>query len=842
MTKKSFGFFLCTAFIALTVLPLHAAGINDLKSNLKSGKITKTVHNTDDSAKIDTTAEVSVNGFVPSDLKTKPIKPQKKQPAKPPVKIKTTPAKPRRIQENLSVSKPSAPIKRVGGTDEPYPQIIVTELPSKEEFLANVDAGDTVQIAAKTAAYDKLLIMKNRVLAANSFDWMVESDIFWILNDYPNFVDICAYTRLYYAEMCAKSKTLLNEGLNIASNMKDDYELYYKNDKIYKNLVTALNGDTSTDPPTDTPPPAFTSPISAIAAKTNSKSDAGLIANIRTTIRIYNKKTETSGALEVENDIKKAYAAIEHMTTYVYSDTDTKPDAKSFQYYYDQITKSHNQLLNIYIATRNFAKYTEEMKRFEEYYSQIPLFHNIKYKEKDPVTGNMTEKTLKIDFKKSPDAYVQARMSGFSLFTCAESTSTDEELKAKADELIKYIAGIPHKSGGKDSEDDIPKSDKDNYTNTLIPYKTNRQITKIWFSENENTDKEAPKDNIYEASAPLTLRCQFSRDADLRPVKIDITSSVSKKTKTLTIKFRCMEPRGHFRCTFAANDGNGEDIIDNTPNNQKKNLAVIRAESGTPFIWNLYSNPYFKNKLGLGTFENSETNFENLIFKLSENFFKSGGIEPVKCEYGNIKCVALIKNQADWLVFVGHGNPKTGSIGMEYSKENPNPNAIILIPRKDKVVFDEISNQYVKVPGLIRNDGTSEYSENVDVLMQTSCGVLNTPDHIKDWHNVLPKGIILGYNVDIYQLGANEILAKFNTLLNNSAGSSLSFEEIGNKWCEYNREISDNYGTFTSSRYYSAFYTYIYDDLCFKGGRKNYFSFDQLESVTEYYEGVTSLK
>jgi len=563
MTKKSFCFVLCAFFMASTALPLYAAGINDLKSNLKSGKITETVHNTDDSAKIDTTAEVSVNGFVPSGLKTKPISPQKKQPAKLPVKVKTAPAKPKRIQENLPGSKPSAPIKRVSDADEPYPQIIVTELPSKEEFLANVDAGDTVQITTKTAAYNKLLIMKNRVSAANSFDWMVESDITWILNDYPNLVDICAYTRLYYAEMCAKSKTLLSEGLSMASNMKDDYELYYKNDKIYKNLITALNGDTSTAPPTDPPLPAITSPISKIATKTNSTYDAGLIANIGTTIRIYNKKVETSGALEVENAIKRAYAEIQRMTTYVYSDTDQKPDAKSFQYYYDQITENHSRLLDIYISTRNFAKYNEELKKFEEYYSQIPLFHNIKYKEKDPATGNMIEKELKIDFKKSPAAYVRARMAGFRLFTCDESTSTDEELKAKAEELIKYIAGIPHKNGEKDSEDDIPKSDKDNYTNTLTSYKTNRQITKIWFSENENTDKEASKENIYEATAPLTLRCKFNRDNDLRPVKIDITSGTSKKTKTLTIKYRCMEPRGLFRCTFAANES---DDLNSTSN------------------------------------------------------------------------------------------------------------------------------------------------------------------------------------------------------------------------------------------------------------------------------------
>ena len=127
--------------------------------------------------------------------------------------------------------------------------------------------------------------------------------------------------------------------------------------------------------------------------------------------------------------------------------------------------------------------------------------------------------------------------------------------------------------------------------------------------------------------------------------------------------------------------------------------------------------------------------------------------------------------------------------------------------------------------------------------MLTACGVLNNKDNIKAWYNVLPKGIILGYNIKVNITEAEDVLFKFNTLLKSSVGIPLSHEEIGNKWCKYSREVADMHGSVSFvGRYNAAFYTFIYDDLCFKGSRKEYRNWYGTVDAVEYIEGITSMK
>ena len=417
-----------------------------------------------------------------------------------------------------------------------------------------------------------------------------------------------------------------------------------------------------------------------------------------------------------------------------------------------------------------------------------------------------------------------------------------EHLLNKSSNGINTFEDLLNRINKPENGETINEETKKYYIDCVQKYRNNvSKITKLYFNKEIDYSGKLAPDYIAKTNECILLKAETKYDdqtyASTPPVKIKLFSNTSKISSEVILK-KSVIAKGYC-AVFGNNNANLWPVVD-SPNMQKESIAIAKAESGFPSLQSLYDNQFFKNKLGFGSINFPNNDYAKSYYKFTANLLCSGGVETVKTTYNGIEIYLLVKNQADWIVFSGHGNPKTGSIGT-YDPKGTNPNAIIITPGKDKL---DVSSKTI-VPGLIRVDGTSKYDEDVDVLILNSCGVLNTIGNIKAWHNVLPKGIILGYNVDIDSgLAANIILRKFDALLTDSGGA-LSFNRIGNKWCDYNREISESYGyiNVTSGRYYNAFYTFIYEDLCYLGGRKEYKNWLGITCATdEFTETIISLK
>jgi len=234
---------------------------------------------------------------------------------------------------------------------------------------------------------------------------------------------------------------------------------------------------------------------------------------------------------------------------------------------------------------------------------------------------------------------------------------------------------------------------------------------------------------------------------------------------------------------------------------------------------------------------------KNILKTPSSSFIKSAGFENIYAIYKtdanseNKKyAYAAIRNQADVFIIDCHGWET-----MEYNGIKANGGLIECDldqegnPDKSKVLVA------VPVYDLIKENGVSEYSENLDVLILSSCATLRWKGNWKSsdkndwifahgWYKVLPNGVILGYHEDpttIMSLRAIEEMGKYFAGCKNK----LTYNEIANKWMTIHEELYNKYLADSVNNPYrtAKFVCYIsnntYNPPAFKSNGRRGFAF-----------------
>lgn len=240
------------------------------------------------------------------------------------------------------------------------------------------------------------------------------------------------------------------------------------------------------------------------------------------------------------------------------------------------------------------------------------------------------------------------------------------------------------------------------------------------------------------------------------------------------------------------------------PKNEKESIACFDADYHTNELFSIYdTNGYFcskdnktkRNMAGYAinlNFSDNSTHFtpadifNKRIDNISKEFLKAGGgrhVLAMRYEEGETKTgIVFARNQADWFIVDAHGWILTSDSGGISSASD----GIQLAPHE-----------------LIRKDGTSEYSENMDVLVLCTCSSLNdewfpktNPEELpfsfaKGWHKVLPNGVILGYKHGIDVDLVNEVLKELNSYLSNEAAKNHkpTQDEIAEAWMRINAKL-----------------------------------------------------
>lgn len=415
---------------------------------------------------------------------------------------------------------------------------------------------------------------------------------------------------------------------------------------------------------------------------------------------------------------------------------------------------------------------------------------------------------------------------------------TQEKAKAISDWLKSYE---PDREGKKGTPEKMSQADVDYlHDNAYGPnnyYKNTHIIKKIYFTRNENLEII---DDIPNPSDFINIRAEIeaaSPDAPFYEYKIQIRNAKEpNRVKILTMK-KDFNSVGYY-AKFQPNET--DDPKDNTKNlinNAKRgeygflypkktyislyDMEIFDLPAFIFYSINKFFNENKQNSTGYATWYDREYNMgldnylsnnspidpaelkqkytDNNIIKPSASFLKSAGMEYVQTYIENnsqkVKAQLALRNQADVFIVDCHGWDKGTYFGIKpngglIEAALPDPEGDV---DKDKILVN------LPLYDLIKKDGSSEYSENLKVLILLSCKCLdwqgnwqsqNPEDWIfaHGWYKVLPKGLILGYTTEPRGMITKNAIANFNLFFSQSTDKNLTFSSICQKWIEMNEK------------------------------------------------------
>ena len=688
--------------------------------------------------------------------------------------IKNPNFKPLRIKESIKTPK------RIGSIATSEIDLFKpTPLPSDQELMS-------MDGTPEKADYINIIKRMHNSLTSNGAYFKDEME--YILSDASKFPDLCALAILYHVENEIKrimkpdsmpgytDAMILDYELNLKNMLIEATEMFSQGKKInYKICQDVIN----------------------IISMPNGRLDTinNLINNQQKKI-----KDNTENAIINIKTSKNNLIAFES-TVYVGTQ---RPNQQQILANCNGIIKSYRTLIESNLASGNYPeaqKYSDDLNNF--YKNEFKNRYVIKYKQ------NSVEASEVISLAKTPDEFLTTQYQFYENMFKGKAKDFDyEKLKADLKTFSDYSEGVPHSGEYNPSLPWMTTMGKDLLNKISAPFSiTNFKLTK--------NGKEIKSDSgeIIDPHGSFTLRFRANRS------NYDKTTEVTLENLSSTKKFKLQFKRSNFfdnsySCeyylAFVPSDSNDESNILTTDksNPPKDSITIAKAELGFPSLQSLYENKFFKSKMGFGSINFPSNDYAKGYYKFTADFLRSGGVEAVRATINDTTIDILFKNQASWVVFTGHGNPKSGSIGT-YDPYGNDPNAIIITPGKDKI---DIPSQTV-VPGLIRADGTSRYDENVNYLILNSCGVLNNRKNVDLWHNVLPNGLILGYSKKIHPFLAEVMLAEVNGLLT----QPLLPKTLAEKWAEINLKYYNQYASWLWGYSGGARYSYIHENKWHKG-------------------------
>jgi len=357
-------------------------------------------------------------------------------------------------------------------------------------------------------------------------------------------------------------------------------------------------------------------------------------------------------------------------------------------------------------------------------------------------------------------------------------------------------------------------------------YKKETKVKEIRFETNEFSGT-SNSSRVFAANDRICIKCYYEPGYNQYyqpPIVITLNSTVSNRYKYVTV----IGGRGEYApyAIFKPNETNDpkdsvENLINNENDAQKESIACSRCEINLQSPLLLYQNHLFGTRLGRTDFDIEQVKKGYADYLNSFSFFKSGGAEKVSATLSSsdVNGEILLRNQADWLVLQGHGTLLTGCFG-ELVKANNNP--IIITPASHTtekfIVKNENGEKFtreVEVCPLIKPNGESEFSEDLNVLVLAGCDSLGTPRGICAWHKTLAvtgeDKIILGYKGKVSNYVIVQILTQLNKILKENP--KITKKEIGFYWEKLNYDYNNTCWNPISASMNGAYHmAYIYSD------------------------------
>jgi hypothetical protein len=721
----------------------YADSLSAIKNSLQKGQIES---NTPEQTKqnFNSTSENISKENIKNKALTKK-QPIKKETPKKLSRITDTSYSPKRISETLSIKT-----------------FVATPLPTDSELLS-IDSSENKLIFIK-----KIKDMHNELVTQDYYylkDYLDE--ILRYGNKYP---DICALARLYYIEGEIKHlrEPIYPDGPATSSAVNDlEKELLLQ--KMLEEIV-------------DTYAQGKKNIYKTCQYVVNKISDPNGWLEL---LKQNSNKRKEIVILDIQSRLESIKYSINELNEYeTYNYTYyNKPSQYKIENSCNDIKDSYNAIIHSYLVLNNFNEAKIKFDELNNFYNSIKSEYTIHYKESYDSQDILKEK---IQVKKDPNDFVKISVEYYdTLFKSQDDSINYEDLKSKLKLLSEYCDEVPHVTviDGKTIETEygfnntgIKNSAKFLYDKMALPL----EIYRLYFMKYDNYSYH----DIHIPENTLLLKCETNRPIT-KKIQCVIESSISKRSKNLIFK-RSTISDSEYYIAFLPNETNNMDdkdknLINNEKDAFKESIATFRGDIAYNGYKNFLNGKYFKENFLNSTVEKDDVNIDKGTIENSVNFLKSGGAELLTCTIGNQTAKTLVKHQADWFIINGHCGPYTAYD--EHSSEvgEKGPLGIKPLDLLEKI-----------------NSGTfisKDYNENMDVLILASCYCLNwgvylgydQEQYAKGWYQVLPQGLILGFNDEVEIHLINRAVRKLSEFVIEQ-NEPLSKEKIAKAWHQANKD------------------------------------------------------
>ena len=780
--KNQLSLFILIVLLAfsITITYSYADSLSTIKNSLQKGQIES---NTSEQTKENFNSNSET--LVKENIKNKVL--PKKQPIK-----KNAPKKLSRITD-ISYSP-----KRISET-LPIKTFVATPLPTDSELLS-IDSSENKLIFIK-----KIKDMHNELVTQDYYylkDYLDE--ILRYGNKYP---DICALARLYYIEGEIKKLREPNYPDGPATSLAvDDLEKELLLQKMLEEIADTYS---------------------------QGKKDI-----YKTCQYVVNKISDSSGWLAILNqnsqkrkeivsiDIKARLESITYYKnelneyeTYHYTYYN-KPNRYKIENRCNDIISSYTAIIHSYLILKNVNETQKYLSELNTFYNLIKSEYTVLYKESYDSNEILKEK---IQIKKDPNNFIKTSVEYYNtLFNSQIDSINYEELNNELKLLSEYCDEVPHKTVIDNKTVDIEYDFNDMGIKQSAKMLHNKmslplEVYRLFFMKYDKYCSTYNGD-VLSPESTIVLKLETNRPLTTSIVQCNIKSLISKQTKALSLQRSSLTDSYEYYATFIPNDtksisGKSINLINNASDAFKESISYARCENFLPAPLPEYNNNFFASKLGSADFDIDIINAQKADYKISPSFLKSGGVEKLQAEFNNAFEFVLVKNQADWFVISGHGNIKTGTIGQYVGIDNE---PLLLSPSNQTTEYyladgNTSQERAIAVQPLINEDGSSEFQEDIDILILAACDCIGSPKAIKAWRKALGSEgvkIILGYKNKVFAHVPYNVLNEMNKLLNSN--NKISNDELIKAWANEHRKYYKKITNFPNSSIPNPFTSFLY--------------------------------
>lgn len=489
------------------------------------------------------------------------------------------------------------------------------------------------------------------------------------------------------------------------------------------------------------------------------------------------------------------------------------PTEKTFWVQYNVYLENYRKLIKNYLLTRNFSEASKAMAEYEKFYANnIKRFHTVKYYK-----DNDTLLTKQIEIFRDAEEHLNFIRQYVALVSYQAEVNQENDLfKSEIEKYVKVMETYQKSIGSETTSSENISDEK------LELYKTHASSSSIYEQNNYYRNKINITFTIFTRSEGLykyldeipephdTLKLWYVTDgaaplhAFKRQIKAKSLTSCREKDSLLEFKSDSLAP--YYCAKFIPNE-------DPTNNDKTKNLIkkhgngddnlkhTVCLADGMQYLqeyydpWNPFyeTNPFetfietsiiFKNAvLGKGVVRHLDSDKID-VMPIRKPFLDKMGYEVINVSCNDQTTNFYVANQADWFVYIGHGDFSVGAL----------------------ILLDRNGNRYAQcapvqpLTGSSPNDFFKTVNTNLDFLVLGGCDLVTSEVKFSPgliWRKMFgSKTVILGYANKTFQRNSSYAISSLIDYLDKNLPTTQypyenNFKEnIINKWAEINFKLS----------------------------------------------------